>query len=52
MMVFHRFIVSDYFGNVDMGIRYRLNLKFYLSVSKGFYSRNIRNYNSPAKYSG
>ncbi|HAO08416.1 MAG TPA: TonB-dependent receptor [Chryseobacterium sp.] len=49
MMVFHRFIVSDYFGNVDMGIRYRLNLNFTYQFPKDFIVEIFGNYNSPAK---
>jgi hypothetical protein len=49
MMVFHRYIVSDYFGNVDMGMRYRLNLNLNYLFPKDFIVEAFGNYNSAAK---
>lgn len=48
-MIFHRYIVSDYFGNVDMGIRYRLNLNLNYLFPKDFIVEMFGNYNSSAK---
>lgn len=49
MMVFHRYIVSDYFGNVDMGMRYRLNLNLNYLFPKDFIVEAFGNFNSAAK---
>lgn len=49
MMLFHRYIVSDYFGNVDMGFRYRLNLNMNYQFPKDFIVEMFGNYNSAAK---
>ncbi len=49
MMLFHRYIVSDYFGNVDMGFRYRLNLNINYQFPKDFIVEVFGNYNSVAK---
>ncbi|UWX61794.1 TonB-dependent receptor [Chryseobacterium oranimense] len=49
MMLFHRYIVSDYFGNVDMGLRYRLNLNINYQFPKDFIVEVFGNYNSAAK---
>ncbi|KQK26192.1 hypothetical protein AR438_11505 [Chryseobacterium aquaticum] len=49
MMLFHRYIVSDYFGNVDMGFRYRLNLNMNYQFPKDFIIEMFGNYNSAAK---
>ncbi|SHK35072.1 TonB-dependent receptor domain-containing protein [Chryseobacterium polytrichastri] len=49
MMVFHRYIVSDYFGNVDMGVRYRLNLNMNYQFPKDVMLEMFGNYNSAAK---
>lgn len=49
MMLFHRYIVSDYFGNVDMGLRYRLNLNMNYQFPKDFIVEVFGNYNSAAK---
>ncbi|MCD1116731.1 outer membrane beta-barrel protein [Chryseobacterium turcicum] len=49
MMLFHRYIVSDYFGNVDMGMRYRLNLNMNYQFPKDFIVEMFGNYNSSAK---
>ena len=49
MMLFHRYIVSDYFGNVDMGLRYRLNLNMNYLFPKDFIVEMFGNYNSAAK---
>ncbi|AZA60108.1 outer membrane beta-barrel family protein [Chryseobacterium indoltheticum] len=49
MMVFHRYIVSDYFGNVDMGMRYRLNLNLNYLFPKDFIVEVFGNFNSAAK---
>ncbi|MEZ7508622.1 TonB-dependent receptor [Cloacibacterium sp. Arc13] len=49
MMVFHRYIVSNYFGNVDMGMRYRLNLNLNYLFPKDFIVEAFGNYNSAAK---
>ena len=49
MMLFHRYIVSDYFGNVDMGFRYRLNLNMNYQFPKYFIVEIFGNYNSAAK---
>ncbi|WP_294332948.1 outer membrane beta-barrel family protein [Chryseobacterium sp. sg2396] len=48
MMLFHRYIVSDYFGNVDMGFRYRLNLNMNYQFPKDFIIEMFGNYNSAA----
>jgi outer membrane receptor protein involved in Fe transport len=48
-MIFHRYIVSDYFGNVDMGMRYRLNLNMNYLFPKDFIVEMFGNYNSAAK---
>lgn len=49
MMIFHRYIVSDYFGNIDMGMRYRLNLNMNYQFPKDFILEMFGNYNSAAK---
>lgn len=49
MMVFHRYIVSNYFGNGDMGMRYRLNLNLNYLFPKDFIVEAFGNYNSAAK---
>lgn len=49
LMIFHRYIVSDYFGNVDMGMRYRLNLNLNYLFPKDFIVEMFGNYNSSAK---
>jgi len=49
MMIFHRYIVSDYFGNIDMGMRYRLNLNMNYQFPKDFIVEMFGNYNSAAK---
>lgn len=49
MMLFHRYIVSDYFGNIDMGMRYRLNLNMNYQFPKDFIVEMFGNYNSSAK---
>lgn len=49
VMVFHRYIVSDYFGNVDMGMRYRLNLNLNYLFPKDFIVEAFGNFNSAAK---
>lgn len=49
MMVFHRYIVSNYFGNVDMGMRYRLNLNLNYLFPKDFIVEAFGNFNSAAK---
>ncbi|AZA56367.1 outer membrane beta-barrel protein [Chryseobacterium shandongense] len=49
MMLFHRYIVSDYFENVDMGFRYRLNLNLNYLFPKDFIVEMFGNYNSAAK---
>lgn len=49
MMLFHRYIVSDYFGNVDMGLRYRLNLNMNYQFPKDFIVEVFGNYNSAAR---
>lgn len=49
MMLFHRYIVSDYFGNIDMGLRYRLNLNMNYLFPKDFIVEMFGNYNSAAK---
>lgn len=49
MMLFHRYIVSDYFGNIDMGLRYRLNLNMNYQFPKDFIVEMFGNYNSAAK---
>jgi outer membrane receptor protein involved in Fe transport len=49
MMLFHRYIVSDYFGNVDMGLRYRLNLNMNYQLPKDFIVEVFGNYNSAAR---
>lgn len=48
MMLFHRYIVSDYFGNIDMGLRYRLNLNMNYQFPKDFIVELFGNYNSAA----
>jgi ferric enterobactin receptor len=48
-MIFHRYIVSDYFGNVDMGMRYRLNLNMNYLFPRDFIVEMFGNYNSAAK---
>lgn len=49
MMLFHRYIVSDYFGNVDMEFRYRLNLNMNYQFPKDFIVEVFGNYNSAAR---
>lgn len=49
VMVFHRYIVGDYFGNVDMGMRYRLNLNLNYLFPKDFIVEAFGNFNSAAK---
>ncbi len=49
MMLFHRYIVSDYIGNIDMGLRYRLNLNMNYQFTKDFIIEAFGNYNSAAK---
>lgn len=50
MMIFHRYIVSDiYVGNLDMGMRYRLNLNMNYQFPKDFIVEAFGNYNSAAK---
>lgn len=49
MMVFHRYIVSDYFGNVDMGVRYRFNINMNYQFPKDVMLEMFGNYNSAAK---
>jgi ferric enterobactin receptor len=49
MMIFHRYIVSSYFGNIDMGMRYRLNLNMNYAFPKDFIVEMFGNYNSSAK---
>ncbi|AZA89794.1 MULTISPECIES: outer membrane beta-barrel family protein [Chryseobacterium group] len=49
MMVFHRYIVSNYFGNVDMGMRYRLNLNLNYLFPTDFIVEAFGNFNSAAK---
>lgn len=50
MMIFHRYIVSDiYVGNLDMGMRYRLNLNINYQFPKDFIVEAFGNYNSAAK---
>ena len=50
MMLFHRYIVSDiYVGNLDMGLRYRLNLNMNYQFQKDFIVEIFGNYNSAAK---
>ncbi|WP_213278976.1 TonB-dependent receptor domain-containing protein [Chryseobacterium indologenes] len=49
MMLFHRYIVRDYFGNVDMGLRYRLNLNMNYQFPKDFIVEVFGNYNSAAR---
>ena len=49
MMLFHRYIDSDYFGNIDMGLRYRLNLNMNYRFTKDFIIEAFGNYNSAAK---
>jgi ferric enterobactin receptor len=49
MMLFHRYIVSDYFGNIDMGLRYRLNLNMNYQFPKDLVVEMFGNYNSSAK---
>ena len=48
-MIFHRYIVSDYFGNVDMGMRYRVNLNLNYLFPKDFIVEAFGNFNSSAK---
>jgi outer membrane receptor protein involved in Fe transport len=50
MMLFHRYIVSDiYVGNLDMGLRYRLNVNMNYQFPKDFLVEVFGNYNSAAK---
>ncbi|MGU3376583.1 TonB-dependent receptor domain-containing protein [Chryseobacterium sp. M5A1_1a] len=50
MMVFHRYIVSPmYVGNLDMGMRYRVNLNLNYQFPKNFILEVFGNYNSAAK---
>lgn len=50
MMLFHRYIVSNiYVGNLDMGLRYRLNLNMNYQLPKDFIVEIFGNYNSAAK---
>lgn len=49
MILFHRYIVSDYFGNIDMGPRYRLNLNINYRLAKDFTVEAFGNYNSAAR---
>ncbi|AZA84434.1 TonB-dependent receptor [Chryseobacterium lactis] len=50
MMVFHRYIMSHtYVGNLDMGMRYRLNLNLNYQFPKNFILEVFGNYNSAAK---
>lgn len=50
MMVFHRYIVSQiYVGNLDMGMRYRVNLNLNYQFPKNFILEVFGNYNSAAK---
>ncbi|WP_294297590.1 TonB-dependent receptor [uncultured Chryseobacterium sp.] len=49
MMLFHRYIVSDYFGNIDMRFRYRLNLNINYRLAKDFIIEAFGNYNSAAR---
>jgi hypothetical protein len=51
-MAFHRYIVSDYFGNIDMGFRYRLNLNLNYQFANDYILEAFGNYNSAAKHSG
>jgi ferric enterobactin receptor len=48
-MIFHRYIISSYFGNVDMGMRYRLNLNLNYLFPKDFILEAFGNFNSAAK---
>lgn len=49
MMVFHRYIVSHiYVGNLDMGMRYRVNLNLNYQFPKNFILEVFGNYNSAA----
>lgn len=48
-MAFHRYIVSDYFGNIDMGFRYRLNLNLNYQFANDYILEAFGNYNSAAK---
>jgi ferric enterobactin receptor len=48
-MVFHRYIVSTiYVGNIDMGMRYRLNLNLTYQLPKDLIIEAFGNYNSAA----
>lgn len=50
MMLFHRYIVSTiYVGNLDMGLRYRLNLNLNYQFPKNYIVEIFGNYNSAAK---
>ena len=49
MMLFHRYILSYYFGNIDMGFRYRLNMTVNYVFPKDFIVEMFGNYNSSAK---
>nr|WP_315032543.1 TonB-dependent receptor [uncultured Chryseobacterium sp.] len=50
MMAFHRYIVSPTsIGNLDMGMRYRLNLNLNYQFPKNFILEVFGNYNSAAK---
>lgn len=49
MMLFHRYIVSDYFGNIDMRFRYRLNLNINYQLAKDFIIEAFGNYYSAAR---
>lgn len=49
-MVFHRYIVSHiYVGDLDMGMRYRLNLNVNYQFPNNFVLEAFGNYNSAAK---
>lgn len=50
LMVFHRYIVSHiYVGDLDMGMRYRLNLNVNYQFPNNFVLEAFGNYNSAAK---
>lgn len=50
LMVFHRYIVSNiYVGDLDMGMRYRLNLNVNYQFPNNFVLEAFGNYNSAAK---
>jgi len=50
VMAFHRYIVSQiYVGNLDMGMRYRVNLNLNYQFPKNFILEVFGNYNSAAK---